>query len=658
MNANPLTAMGDSIKHPVRRFADGGKLESAEELLKRLSGKYGVGGGAPSLAPAQTVATAPTKQAPPSIGGAITALKNRQQQIDQAAGYACGGKIRGHANGGKISGPGTPTSDSIPAQVSETGEPIAVSTNERILSKDQDAFMEKLAQDLGFPDLDAMLEAGTGKPVGPTIKAGIKAAVDGMQPEQNPLVQMIQQPSPVSLSASPSTSNAPYKLGSSSDPHAVNPLTTRPQAEAPYQEAARNTPAQIQTTVDSLFPSVKRYANGGQIDPNRDYSIPEEQLIAAKNAIASAPAYTPPAEKPIDSARNFRETDFSMVAADPKGFEAVRKAVAPTAPTAAQAAAAIRSPVAAIQPGAQERTFSAIPTAVQSNPLLSDSYRPTTSPRQTSFTEIGTKESQGNPLTSINMNANNEALAKANAIRQSMIDGDGTGPKVTMLGNSALTDTQNLMDKWSREDGTAAAIQAASANPKAAGAIASLTSSQMANDTNRQSNTEANALTQQGRQLAADVTMRGQDISAATAEANRQGNPLANELTKTQTAAIQSGLDDKKNIATMLAEIQDPKTTPERRKVVTDAVLAAQGKTVNDNRYVPHSVKTYNDMGQITGETAMMFDKQTGQYVTPNGAPASTPPLPPKDQLKAGQTYATRNGPAVWNGSEFVPANT
>lgn len=654
MNANPLTAMGDSIKHPARRFADGGKVESAEELLKRLSGKYGVGGGAPSPDPAQTAAPAPTKQAPPSIGGAIAALKNRQQQIDQAAGYACGGKIKAHANGGKISGPGTPTSDSIPARVSETGEPIVVSNEERILSGAQDAFMEKLAQDLGFQNLDAMLEAGTGKPVGPTIKAGIKAAVDGMQPEQNPLVQMIQQPSPVSLSASPSTSNAPYKLGSSSDPHAVNPLTTRPQAEAPYQEAARNAPVQIQTTVDSLFPSVKRYANGGQIDPNRDYSIPEEQLIAAKNAIASAPAYTPPAEKPIDSARNFRETDFSMVAADPKGFEAVRKAVAPTAPTAAQAAAAIRSPVATIQPGAQERTFSAVPTAVQSNPLLSDSYRPTTSPKQTSFTEIGTKESQGNPLTTINMNANNESLARANAIRE----GDGSGPKVTMLGNSALTDTQNLMDKWSREDGTAAAMNQAIANPKSAGAIASLASSQMANDTNRQSSADANALTQQGRQLSADVTKRGQDINAREAAARLAGNPLANALTQVQTDVLQSDLDNKKRAAAIMEEIQDPKTTPERRKALLDSVLAPLGKTANDNRYVPHSVKTYNDMGQITGETAMMFDKQTGQYVTPNGAPASTPPLPPKDQLEAGQTYATRNGPAVWNGSEFVPANT
>lgn len=308
MNTNPLT----DLKMPVRRFAGGGKPETADELLKRMSAKYNVGGGtpAPTPAPAKLApqATPAPAQPAPTIASAANVLKNRRQQIDEASGYACGGKIKAHANGGKISGPGTPTSDSIPAKVNETGEPIAVSTDERILSSAQDAFLEKIAQDLGFPDLDAMLEAGTGKPVGPTIKAGEKGAQNGMAP---------------------------------------NPLTA--------------------------------YALGGKIDPNRDYSIPEDQQIAAKQAIASAPAYTPPAEKPIDSARNFRETDFSMAAADPKGFEMVRKAVAPGTPTAAQASAAIRSPTAApqIQPGAQERTFPATssPVQVATNPLLNDNYR-------------------------------------------------------------------------------------------------------------------------------------------------------------------------------------------------------------------------------------------------------------------------------------------
>lgn len=619
MNANPLTDM----KMPVRRFADGGKVETAEELMARMNAKYGVSGKTsptPQPAAPKPVVTALVQPASPSIAGAANVLKNRKQQIDEAAGYACGGKIKAHANGGKISGPGTPTSDSIPAKVSETGEQIAVSTDERILSGAQDAFLEKIAQDLGFPDLDAMLEAGTGKPVGPTIKAGKKAAATGLQPE-NPLTA--------------------YQPGSVNDPHASNPTPSIAKSDTPYQEATRNAPVQnMMDPVDSLFP-VRRFNEGGKPGGNDD-SLGTRAGAAVRSGVDL-----------VSKANDILGAPRRFITSQAKDYVNALLGTQPAPVTGAQERTFGASPSTA-QPGAQERTSSATPTAAQSNPLLNDNYRPMTSPKQTSFTEIGTKESQGNPLTTINMNANNESLARANAIRE----GDGSGPKVTMLGNSALTDTQNLMDKWSREDGTAAAMNQAIANPKSAGAIASLASSQMANDTNRQSSADANALTQQGRQLSADVTKRGQDINAREAAARLAGNPLANALTQVQTDVLQSDLDDKKRAAAIMEEIQDPKTTPERRKALLDSVLAPLGKTANDNRYVPHSVKTYNDMGQITGETAMMFDKQTGQYVTPNGAPASIPPLPPKDQLKAGQTYATRNGPAVWNGSEFVPANT
>jgi hypothetical protein len=71
--------------------------------------------------------------------------------------------------GGMIKGPGTPTSDSVPAKVIDTGEPIKVSTGERIVSKKQDDFLQKMADEMGFKTVDEMLEAGTGEPVGPTM---------------------------------------------------------------------------------------------------------------------------------------------------------------------------------------------------------------------------------------------------------------------------------------------------------------------------------------------------------------------------------------------------------------------------------------------------------------------------------------------------------
>lgn len=192
---------------PRLAFADGGKIDP-DELMRQMSAKYGAPAASPATQqPAPQPAPAPVQQQQSQsqqgpASGIFGIFKGRAAQIDKAAGYANGGKIAGRqidrngqsgaemaafgltvGRGGKIEGPGTPTSDSIPAQVRETGESIRVSTQERILSKLQDAFLEEIAQASGFDSLNAMLEAGTGKPVGPTIVAGKRAAATGMDPD-------------------------------------------------------------------------------------------------------------------------------------------------------------------------------------------------------------------------------------------------------------------------------------------------------------------------------------------------------------------------------------------------------------------------------------------------------------------------------------------
>ena len=160
-----------------RRYADGGKVEDVEALLARMKGKYGVSSKS-TPEPAPQPAPQPVQQPAtnPGIGhGIVNILKGRKEQIDKASGYS---------NGGKIKGPGTPTSDSIDASVKQTGEPIKVSTDERILSKAQDVELSKIASDLGFPSLDSWLETMTGKPVGPTMKGGIAHAATGATEEE------------------------------------------------------------------------------------------------------------------------------------------------------------------------------------------------------------------------------------------------------------------------------------------------------------------------------------------------------------------------------------------------------------------------------------------------------------------------------------------
>lgn len=158
--------------------------ETTEELLARISKNNGVPDSKESSQPAAPPPKpAPQPQPQPEKRSLLDVFRSRTKKIDEAVGYACGGKIKHMAQGGKIKGPGTPTSDSIGAEVQDTGEPIKVSTDERILSEQQDEALEMVARQAGFKSLDAWLESLTGTPVGPTIKGGVRAAATGMGPE-------------------------------------------------------------------------------------------------------------------------------------------------------------------------------------------------------------------------------------------------------------------------------------------------------------------------------------------------------------------------------------------------------------------------------------------------------------------------------------------
>lgn len=209
--------------HRKRCFADGGEISKADQMIADINAKYGVSGNTPTPQP-QVATPAPPPQQPKPAGSLIEKAAgifgNRQKQIDKAASYRNGGSlndeqlaelsptlvnrrriarhrqkqrveildnIAAKGEGGKITGPGTATSDSIPATIQETGEPIKVSNKERIVSAKQEELLRRISELLGFDSLDAMLEAGTGKPVGPTIKGGKKAAVDGLPPTEDTL---------------------------------------------------------------------------------------------------------------------------------------------------------------------------------------------------------------------------------------------------------------------------------------------------------------------------------------------------------------------------------------------------------------------------------------------------------------------------------------
>lgn len=176
-------------KKLTRNFADGGAIGGdglTDAQRAKINGaRSSLGISDVSPAPQNPEPKPQAQQRPEAQGittGIVGLLKGRAAAIDKAAGYANGGK----PGGGLIVGPGTAKSDSIPAKVSETGENIKVSTEERILSKAQDTFLQSVAMNAGYESLDAMLEDGTGKPVGPVIRGGKRAAADGLPPDDDP----------------------------------------------------------------------------------------------------------------------------------------------------------------------------------------------------------------------------------------------------------------------------------------------------------------------------------------------------------------------------------------------------------------------------------------------------------------------------------------
>lgn len=91
----PVGPRGFNAQDGELYFADGGKVESTDDLIARISAKYGTSTSAaprPSPAPAAK-RPVPSTPAAPSIGSAANALRNRRSQIDAAAGYADGGVV-------------------------------------------------------------------------------------------------------------------------------------------------------------------------------------------------------------------------------------------------------------------------------------------------------------------------------------------------------------------------------------------------------------------------------------------------------------------------------------------------------------------------------------------------------------------------------------
>lgn len=203
-----------------------------------------------------------------------------------------------------------------------------------------------------------------------------------------------------------------------------------------------------------------RYTPGSIDDPHAsvDYSIPQ----AERQGLISRPRMAPTPEAPraaIDRQATMRNIaqDYSIPQEEKAAVGAQRVVAAPNAT------------------GAQERLFTAaqplpasgVDTATKpedkpapSRPIGSEYPNPVSDQNRgvtrvgNSFSGKNLTEDMSKPLTSIDMNANNASMAKANAIRQSMLDDPnlgGGGPRGYTIPDAHAAETQQLFDKWANE---------------------------------------------------------------------------------------------------------------------------------------------------------------------------------------------------------------
>lgn len=257
---------------------------------------------------------------------------------DAAADEYQSGQHKRFSNGGKIKGPGTPTSDSIGGVVKETGEPIKVSTEERIVSNKQEQALMRIAEMLGFESVDAMFESMTGEPVGPTISGGKLAAATGMSPEDDPVKRGIdvmksqlspQQPAPTAqqvyagvLKPSPLASN--YVGTGPTDPD-VNGRNAIAQPSGTVQRGIDTMKSQLNQTAAPMFADNAKASAAGEAHLQSLY--PAGTFDKHANVTAAQPTSVKPAmgaEEAGIRAKNAAVMNGVQSAADPAALAALK----------------------------------------------------------------------------------------------------------------------------------------------------------------------------------------------------------------------------------------------------------------------------------------------------------------------------------------------
>jgi hypothetical protein len=625
-------------------MADGGitRQETADELMARMTAKYGAPAAGPvPQQPAPVAQTQPQPKPAPtqpasSVQGALGILRGRKEAIDKATNFA---------NGGIVRGKGTPTSDDVPVKIK--GKDYNLSDTEAVLpSKTRQALGEMLGARPGDVAqanalVEKFIEQTNGKPP-VSVEEGTNLADGGLLDEEAgkmnyQAVTGVSAPAPTPAPAPVQAQTTPgISLGRSPAPTIYDngglPAgvvqrgidTMKSQLATPAEQAAARAPG-----------SSSNYVGNGPTDPdvNGRNAVPAgvQRGIATMRSQMNPNPSGPFAENAANSAA----AESHLQSLYPSGtFDSQQKqasvGVGPgyTVTNDVAGAAKIRSAHQSILDGspssagaqsaanANEAGLSGRQGAYMvENNLRSFEDKGGGIVRQVgangsrTFTNVGT-ENVTDPNKKVQVNsyngaADNESVAKANSIRQSIIDKQPVGG-VGILGDGgvgALNDERTA--RWRQDE----LLSAAKYGNRAAGD---------AIQANAHLGVEGirSATAQRGQDVGAGITARGQDLTANT-EANRLA--VESPLKQAQTQGIMAQNES----ASTIAEIQKKALAGDQQAIATLNSLRGKGQSASDRFLtVPGGEEVGPDGMTKIKKPSGVFDAQTQKFVSMDGGQA------------------------------------
>ena len=637
-------------------MADGGitRQETADELMARMTAKYGAPASGPSTTPQPATQQPKAQPAPQSegiAGGIIGILKGRAAQIDKASNYA---------NGGIVKGKGTPTSDDVPVKIK--GRDYNLSDTEVVLpSKTRQALGEMLGAkpaDVASANslVEKFIEQTNGKPP-VQVEEGTNLAAGGLlddeaikQNYQNVTGISASAPIPSPAVSAPSggmsfgQSPAPTIYGNGGLPadvvqrgiETMRGQLAKPQAPSPASSGiAAASPVAVGIQARPWYAGTDSRDERSGIEMERERRAQAMQAGVLNDPIKSALQYGVVGSSPvIDQTKQAASAPINVSASS--GFGPQGNFGQPIiSDIPARNDAAFMTGKAQYDETGLNKTGMATPdssgggftqkgTSYNVNPSSQEGIAKITSTKTNPlYTNIRPEDATAglkNQTTGAqDVEEGLNRYARANAITQSIID------KQPMGGIAILNDPNEAANaektaRWRQDE----LLQAGKYGNRAAGD---------AIQANAQLGVEGirSATAQRGQDVGAGITARGQDLAAQTAANNLAGNPQERQLKEAQAQGILAQTDSTK----MLADLQRKALAGDQQALASYRALTGKGdRSLRDNFMAVGGGQEYDAAaGVMRNVPQRLVDLRTGQEI--GGQQKARPGNPSYEQFAA-----------------------